>query len=321
MSTSSATLTTVAEFPKHSFLENLAVRSDNSVLISEIKGSALWFVPGPQGDSPVEPVVLHKFEQLPLAIVEIEPDVFYVCVSNIYTTHESHLVRIDLRGWTPGEPIDPQVVLDFPPQARGLNGACLIAPRVLLVADCFAGLIWRVDVPEVGSPGASVWLEHESMGYYPGTQKPEQPGVNGLGFAERAGFVYYTSTAKKLVMRVRVDPVSQRVIGEPEHVDAGRVSDDFCIDENAGVMYVGTHRENTIDIVHLEPSQNAGDQQIAAGEPLDMQLIGPSSGRWRRNDGDYGKAAYFISDGGTASPPPGVPVQTAKLLLVEFPDA
>ena len=32
--TSQARLTTVACFPKHSFLENLAVRADNSILVS-----------------------------------------------------------------------------------------------------------------------------------------------------------------------------------------------------------------------------------------------------------------------------------------------
>ena len=50
-----------------------------------------------------------------------------------------------------------------------------------------------------------------------------------------------------------------------------------------------------------------------------MQLIGPSSGRWRRREGDYGTAAYFITDGGTTAPIPDVPIQTAKLLLIEFP--
>jgi len=34
-------------------------------------------------------------------------------------------------------------VMQFPEAARGPNGACLIAPGVMLVADCFASLIWR----------------------------------------------------------------------------------------------------------------------------------------------------------------------------------
>jgi hypothetical protein len=313
-----AKITVVAEFPKGSFVENLVVRSDNSMLVSIISSSELWFVPAPKGAFPVQPYALHTFDNCPLAMCEVEPDVFYLCVSDIYTTHESHLVRIDLRGWTPGQPIEPETVLDFPGRVRGLNGACLIAPRVMLVADCFAGLIWRVDIPKVGPPSTDVWLSHESMGYFPGTQKPEQPGVNGLGYAAKTGFVYYTATAKKLLMRVPVDPTTLMPSGEPEHVTSGRVADDFCIDEDAGVLYMTTHRENTVDRVSLDPAGNAGEPVVVAGNPFDSRLMGPSSGRWRRGDGDYGKAAYFIADGGRTAPVPGVPIETAKLLLLEL---
>lgn len=55
---------------------------------------------------------------------------------------------------------------EFPKAARGLNGMCLIAPKVLLVADSFAGLIWRVDLDaDGGRPQAREWLAHVSMGY------------------------------------------------------------------------------------------------------------------------------------------------------------
>ncbi len=51
----SATLHTVAEFPAHSFLENLAVRGDNSILVTSLnhrqrgRGDRAGCVPcGPQ---------------------------------------------------------------------------------------------------------------------------------------------------------------------------------------------------------------------------------------------------------------------------------
>jgi hypothetical protein len=34
------------------------------------------------------------------------------------------------------------------------------------------------------------------------------------------------------------------------------MGDDFCIDDNAGVAYIATHRQNTIDRVSLNPSEN-----------------------------------------------------------------
>src|SRR5215469_13315098 len=109
--TSPAKLTTVAVFPQNTFLENLAVRADDSILVTEI-----------------------------------EPDVFYVNTSDPFTAHESFLHRLDLRDWHPGEPVHPETVLKFPRQAGGLNGSCLLAPGVLVLADSLAGLIWRVDL-------------------------------------------------------------------------------------------------------------------------------------------------------------------------------
>ena len=172
-----------------------------------------------------------------------------------------------------------------------------------LVADSAAALIWRVDLPEDGStPLARVWLRHESMGYYPGEMKPEQPGINGVRYAAKLGYLYYTGCAKKLFMRVKVDAETLDAIGEPEHVAVGRVYDDFCIDESAGVAYLTTHRENTIDCVSLNPGRNTY-RFIVAGDPLNEELIGPSSAAWGRLPGDYGKVAFVTTDGGTAWPP------------------
>ena len=315
---SKAKLTTLATFPETYFLENLAVRDDNSVLVTAFNHKELWYVPT-DGTAPATPVLLHTFDQLTLNLTEVEPDVFHLCTSNVYTDHKSSLYRIDLRNWSAGAPIQPQKILDFPDEAGGLNGGCLVGPRTILVADSIAGLIWRVDLPDEGaSPVARVWLKHESMGYYPGQMMPEQPGINGIQYARRLGFIYYTATAKKLFMRVAVAAETLEAKGEPEHVSVGRMADDFCIDEDAGVAYVTTHRENTIDCISLDPARNSRRHTIA-GVPFTKQLIGPSSGAWSRLPGDYGRVAYFITDGGTASPPPDGLRRPARLLRVEFP--
>jgi hypothetical protein len=315
---SKAKLTLVASFPENYFLENLAVRADDSVLITAMNHKQLWHVPKPVAKS-AGPVLLHTFDQLTLSLTELDPDVFYLCTSNMYTDHKSSLHRIDLRNWTIGNPTQPQKVFDFPDRAGALNGSCLIGPRTILIADSMASLIWRVDLPNDGAPPvAYVWLQHESMGYYPGAMKPEQPGINGIQYAPKLGYIYYTATAKKLLMRVRVNPETLNAIGEPEHVSAGRMADDFCIDEDAGVAYVTTHRENTVDCVSLDPAKNS-ERYIVAGDPFTEELIGPSGAAWSRLPGAYGKVAYFITDGGTASPPPDGVRRPAKLLRAEVP--
>ena len=40
-----------------------------------------------------------------MGMAETERDVFYVSTSNLYTTHESSLQRVDLRHWKPGMPV------------------------------------------------------------------------------------------------------------------------------------------------------------------------------------------------------------------------
>src|SRR5499427_6963455 len=107
-------LRTVATFPKNYFLENLAVRSDNSVLVTVLNHNELWFVPSSNDEQPVEPLLLFTFPHPAMGIVEAEPDVFYVSAADICTWQESCLYRLDLNGWMPGQAVHPRSVLRLP---------------------------------------------------------------------------------------------------------------------------------------------------------------------------------------------------------------
>ncbi|WP_375481065.1 hypothetical protein [uncultured Jatrophihabitans sp.] len=317
--TSRAALTVVAEFSAHYFLENLAVRSDNSILVTAMNQHELWFVPAQQGAAPETPTLIHNFAHPPTAIVEVMPDVFVVATSEIYAGTGSYLQRVDLRGWKPGDQPRVSDVCTFDDRARALNGGCLVAPDVMLVADSIAGLVWRVDLHEDGTAlTPDVWLADVSM-----TQdlrhpmKPPQPGINGVRYDPRTQCVYYTSTSRKLFMRVGVDPTTHAPSGSPQQVGGGTMADDFCIDEEAGVAYITTHRENTIDRVALAGPVDQ-PRVIVAGDPLDERLLGPSSGAWGREPGQVGRVAFFTTDGGTTNPLPDGSVRTAKLLRLEL---
>ena len=314
-------LTTVASFPIHYFLENLVVRHDHSLLVTVFDHGELWYVPPSDGPAQVEPRLIHKFtDQPPLNLVEVETDLFYVHTSNIWTTHDSALYRLDLRAWTPGEPVHPLLVLDFPELVGGLNGSCLIAPNVILIADSVAGLIWRVDLsPDGLSAKTCVWLAHDSMAFEPKGIMPNQPGINGIRYAKETGFLYYTSTVQRLFMRVRVDQATLEPANAPEFVSGGRMADDFLIDEKAGVAYLTTHLQHTIDIVSLIPVHNSDmAHHVVAGEPFSDQLVGPSSGVWGRRPGEYGRVGYFTTDGGAKKPPPDGVVRPAKVVRLEL---
>jgi hypothetical protein len=313
------TLTTVAVFPRYYFLENLAVRADGSILVTAAVQKELWFVPSSTLGPPVDPVLLQTFDQIASGIVEVDSDVFYLTTTNGYTTHESFLHRIDLRGWSPGEPLNTKCVLEFDGRAGGLNGSCLLGPNRMLVADSVSGLIWHVDLGPGGSDAsARVWLEHPTMDPDPdSTLEWPQPGVNGIRYAAATNYLYYTSTAQRLFMRVPVDPETLDPAGAPEFVAGGTMPDDFCIDERAGVAYVTTHRQNTIDRVPLGPGPTDATRDIVVGDPFDERLIGPSSVAWGRAPGDYGRVAYVTSDGGFIAPPPDG-ARDAKLLRLDL---
>jgi hypothetical protein len=313
------TLNPVAFFPKKYFLENLAVRADESILITAVLQKELWWVPPARPGVVVEPVLVHTFDHPVTGIAEVAPDVFIISLTEGYTTHESHLLRVDFNGWEPGSPVSPDVIYTFDERVRGLNGSCLLGPNVLAIADCFAGLIWRIDLADdARSATARVWLADDTMADDPdsGVPPPPQPGVNGLRYGAQTGYLYYTSTAQKVFMRVPVDPSTLDPAGPAQFVAAIDNADDFCLDEDAEFAYVTRHRANTIDRVPLAPRHGSEVRHIA-GDPFDETLVGPSSAAWGRGPTDRGRVAYVTTDGGTTAPPDGI-VRQATLLHVQL---
>jgi hypothetical protein len=314
-----ASLSEVASFPPGYFLENIAVRADGSILVTVVFHRELWWVPAPGSFEPGGPRLLHTFDDPAMGIVEVEPDVFCVSASS---PGKGAVYRLDLRAWSPGEPVRLKLLADFAPSVGMLNGSCLVGPGAILLADCFAGLIWRLDLDgEKPAAAPRPWLAHESMAHRPQSRFPQQPGVNGLKFAAGSGWLYYTSTAQGLFMRVAVDRQTLQAVGEPQVVASGLMGDDFCLDEQAGVAYVTTHRENTIDRLSLTPGENEGPRRSVAGQPYTSLLTGPSSAAWGRRDGDLGAVAYVTTDGGVMSLSPDAVLQPAKVLSVALAPA
>ena len=163
-----------------------------------------------------------------------------------------------------------------------------------------------------------LWLKDSSMKPTFFSLFNKQPGINGLEYAEKSHFLYYTSTARRLFMRVRVDPTTLDAASAPELVARGHQWDDFAIDEHAGVAYITTHRENTIERVPLDPHSGQAEQTVA-GVPFDERLIGPSAFAWGRGLEGYGSVDYVTTDGGFTAPPPDGVVRPAKVLRIELP--
>ncbi len=321
--TSLAKLTTIAIFPEHVMLENLAVRADGSILVVASPQRQVWYVPAATGRLPVEPFLLHTFDegQLAQSLVEAEPDLFYIATYGQATLH-----RLDLRSWTFGETVSPTKVLDFELPA-GPNGSCLLAPGVMLFADCVEGLIWRVDLSADGLHAkARVWLRHDTMTAGAGrapvkfsaTMEVPFPGINGLRYGPKTNSVYYTTSSQELFMRVAVDLASHEPIGEPEYLANVPSVDDLCLDEDAGVGYLTRHPDHILERVPLAPDSAGLGRAVMVGEPFDDELIGPTSIDWGRGVNDYGRVAYIPTDGGTVKLAPDGVLRRPRLMRIEF---
>ena len=322
--TSPATLTTVAKFPEHYMLENLAVRPDGSILAVASPQRQLWYIPAPGAALPVEPTLLHTFDdgQLAQCVIEAQPGIFYAA-----TYGKATLQRFDLRNWQPGSPVSVSKILDFESPA-GPNGVCLIAPDVLLYSDCVEGLIWRVDLSADGmSATAKVWLQDKSMAA--GGGKPPVkfsdsmsvpfPGINGLRYGPKTNRVYWSTSSLEVFMSVAVDPATHNAVGEVFHIADVKSVDDFCLDEDAGVAYLARHPDHIIERVPLGVGTARLGRAVMAGEPFTDQLIGPTSLDWGRAPGDYGRVAYVTTDGGTVKLAPDGKLRPARLMRIEFP--
>jgi hypothetical protein len=318
------TLTPVAYFPEKYFIENLAVRADGSVLVTVLSSKELWWVPPYTGSGPAEPVLVHPFGQLPMpmGIAEVEPDVFIIALSDGYTTFESHLARVDLNGWAPGDPVTPDIIYTFDDRVRALNGACLLGPGVLAIADSAAGLIWRADLADGARKAtARIWAADDTMAADPDAGvTPPQPGINGVRYGPHTGYLYYTSTAQKVFMRVPVDPATLDPAGRAEFVAAVDLADDFALDEDAGFAYLTRHRANTIDRALLAPRHGSEVVHIA-GDPFTPVLAGPSSFVWGRGPGEPGRVGYITTDGGVTAPPSDGIIRKSALLRAELRSA
>jgi hypothetical protein len=116
-------------------------------------------------------------------------------------------------------------------------------------------------------------MQHDSMAHDPDGPMPDQPGVDGVQYADKTNFLYYITTAQELFMRVAVDPDTHDPADEPEFVAGGMMG------------------------------ENSYLRHSIVGKPFTLQLIGPTNGVWGRGPGEQGHVAYFQTDGGTKSPP------------------
>jgi hypothetical protein len=139
----------IATFKPDTFFENIIVRSGGSILVTAITPKVLYYLPPPESEKFVAQV-LYTFDAPVMGIVEAGHDIIDISTTGFLKGHTNTLWRLDMNSYKTSDPLKATPVLTFPPRSRVLNGSAALSETVILCADSWADIIWRVDIPPDG---------------------------------------------------------------------------------------------------------------------------------------------------------------------------
>jgi hypothetical protein len=306
-----AQLSLVHEFPKPTWLENLAVMRNGSILVTELTKPRLWLL-HPFQDS--EPTLIHEFSGYLglLGVVETDPDVFAVVSGNFSLevptsypgTYSSWTV--DMKGDTNPANVKISKIADIP-QASFLNGISYLgkSQNALLHADSTLGVVFRQDID---SGKTVVAIEDPLM-------KKCSPdvleGINGMKIYD--GHVYFSNSDCGFLARLPIH-ANGTAMG-PSSIIAYSdkpkffIYDDFAVDVN-GDIYAAAGNENIIQRV----SRN-GRKTHVAGSLNTTEVAEPTALAFGRTMEDT-NVVYVTTGGAIGDPINGTVVVGGQLLAI-----
>ncbi|MBW4544894.1 MAG: hypothetical protein KME25_10690 [Symplocastrum torsivum CPER-KK1] len=272
----------IAAFPMNTFLESIAIASDNTLFITNhFEGK----------------VIRIGADKIPVIHVEVSGK-----ATGLAFTPDGNLLLTgwDEQGTSTIFKISPQGVVDTllsVPEAMFLNGLTHLTGDYYLIADSYRGAIWELNARQ---KTIRIWLEHPLLA----RTSPDQefPAVNGL---KRFDDVLYASNTQKQQL-VRIPIQANRQPGEPEIFVSQVNIDDFAFDR-VGNLYGTTHIYNSV--VKITP-----DGKVSAIAQAEQGMTGSTALAFGRVEGDR-TGIYVVTNGGMSLPlPTGIaPAQVVRL--------
>jgi hypothetical protein len=290
--TNLVTVRQLHQFPKGTYVENLAVRSNGNLIITLLSAPDVYelnpFVANPS------PTLIYTFPDANGAagIVETSPDQFAILVvktGGFQIGGSYGLWNLDLRsGQSKVTPIVVKV-----PGARLMNGLALLPSRAaVLSTDTFNGVIYRVDL-KTGASNIAMDKEVKA-GYF------TTFGLNGLRIRDR--YAYFTNTLTGFFGKIPIDPVSGAAMGKVDVLATGLLGvDDFALGPEADSAYISYLFKSQVIFV------KNGAKDVVAGSMASGAINGPCSAQFGRTAKDS-KTLYVVTSGQYSLP--GVDVGT-----------
>jgi hypothetical protein len=273
----------VAEFPKGTFLENIAVDGAGNLFINSYLDGKIYRI-DKQGQRSEWASIDGT-----IAGIALNPD-GSALISGWLKGKEPAVFTVDSRGRS-------ELLMRLP-GGQFPNGVVRLGEGRYLVADSYRGAIWDIDRVK---RSATVWLEHESLSR--ADVNNPTPAVNGIKVF--GGALYASNTARQWLVRI---PIVNGAAGAPQTLMQRIGLDDFAFDE-AGVLYGATHVYNSL--VRVTPQ---GAVSVIGG--LAQGMAGSTAAAVAK--AETGATTLFVVTNGGLSLPPEGGLQTAKVLRVEI---
>ena len=282
----------IYEAPNPTWLENLAVRHDGSILATTITSPEIYLIqPDPSNPSP-RVIRGFNFNTGLLGITEIMPDTFIVAGSNL-----------TLATLTPAPESSNLYHVRFPnrhsndatvslaahiPNIALPDGIVTLNDHTILVADPPNGQIWSVDT----NTGA----------YHVVSSDPLLKGSGVDGLKIHGNKLYFTDTSERLLGRFTIDLETGIPLGNASVVvrypnnPPVVAYDDFALSRDGKTAYPVVAGGNTVTQVDIK----TGRQVTIAGNLNSTEIAQPTAANFGRN-GNEG-ILYVTTAGGLGIP-------------------
>ncbi|TVY34009.1 hypothetical protein LSUB1_G007148 [Lachnellula subtilissima] len=303
--------TTIATFRIGTFLENIAARSDGTLLISSMISGEIFLLRPQRPKTPQSTLLtLHTFNPSPNlqpsseetaygsnnvaeALVEDPntPDIFYTFSGFHGKAGTWSIYRLDLRAFNPScHPTISVQKLANVPHALWLNGGTMFPPGILLMAESRLG---QVVAYNLHTNTVSIWLEHPLLGKV--TTPPEWPAINGIQHFR--GAVFATSSDRGIVLRMDADPLTGAyILDSITTVAENLTGDDLAFDEQ-GNAYIATNpAQSVMKVSGLGIAEEAGEKATIIGGEGIQETAGPTAVAFGRGEGD--RAYIYVTTTG-----------------------
>lgn len=295
------------QFPNHTWVENLAVRPNGSILLTLITSPDLYLL-NPLATDPKAQLIHHFSSSLWLTgITETTPDTYYVIGANATLATVSPIPGSNTiyRVHFPQPSSPPEIsVAAIVKSAVFLNGLTTLNPTTLLAGDATLGVVWAIDV----TTGLSrIVIKDPLMAPTPANPKI---GINGVRLFSNQT-LYFANSAQALLATVSINRNGTAAGPAKEIAPApkGTFFDDFALDKY-GDAFVATQPGDSIAGVKLD-----GTVEIIAGVVNTTEIAEPTSAQFGRTLNDS-NVLYVTTAGGLAFPVDGDVVVGGQVVAV-----